>query len=83
MPTRVLNKVESTLVRLAIQRRDATYEAADTAFNHAVRPVLDSLGIMRGSKVHLEPREDDPDGPMMVSYEEAPVPPRAPDSSTS
>lgn len=77
---RVLTKVESHLIVLAANQRDATVEAANAAFNHAIKPVLDGVKVAHGTTPVLTPTED---GLVQIEFEEAedaaivPLPPRA------
>lgn len=67
MPRKLLTKVEAHLVVLAANQRDATLEAANAAFNHAIKPVLDGYRVKPGT-ARLHPA---PDGGVELEFEEA------------
>ena len=67
MPTRTLTKIESHLVVLAANQRDATVEAANAAFNHAIKPILEPLNVKFGTVPAMRPT---PEGLVELSWEE-------------
>lgn len=61
-----LSKVEAHLIILAARQREATTEAANAAFNHAIKPVLDGIPLVPGTIPNLVPLED---GEVQIEYE--------------
>lgn len=70
MATRLLSKIESHLVLLAVRQHESTVEAANVAFNHAVRPIVETVNIKQGTIPDLHARGD---GLIEMTWEEAPA----------
>lgn len=67
MPSRMLSRIESHLVLLAINQRESTREAADVAFNHAIRPIVETANVKPGTVPDIHARDD---GLMELIWEE-------------